>query len=65
MDTTELNTDLNKAVVEKGYIKLTKNTKGYNWEFKLYEDCEESAYNELINKIKRINELLVESFGNE
>lgn len=50
---------------EKGYIKIMKMSKGYNWEIKAYEDMDEAKYNELIEKIKRVDSVINEKFSGD
>jgi hypothetical protein len=47
-----------------GYIKLDKNTKGYNWEIKAYDNMDEKKMLDLIEKINRINGVLLNYYGN-
>lgn len=47
---------------EKGYIKLYKNSRGFNWEIKAYEDMDEKVYDELLAKILKLNEQIQEEF---
>ena len=42
-------------------IKLTKNTKGYNWELK----CSEKTFDKVIEEIEKANEILVKKFGDK
>ena len=46
-----------------GYIKLDKNTKGYNWEIKAYDNMDEAKMRDLIEKINRINGVLLNYYG--
>ena len=47
---------------EKGYIKLYKNTKGYNWEIKLHEGKETEAFKELAEQIDELNNIMLNKF---
>jgi len=50
---------------EKAYIKLYKQTKGYNWEIKGYEDTDFENMNLLKEKINKLNDELLEMFAGE
>jgi len=49
---------------DKGYIKLIKNTKGYNHEIKVFDDCDEKKMLDLIEKLNRLNGVLLNYYGN-
>ena len=61
----ELEKDVRSVVADKGYIKLIKNTKNYNWEIKGYEDLDVAVMKELIKKLNELNSELVKLYGNE
>lgn len=50
---------------EKGYIKLLKNTKNYNWEIKLYEGKDTEAFKKLIEDIETLNNIMLSKFSQE
>ena len=58
----ELTEEKIQAIVDKGYIKIYKNTRGFNWEIKAFEDMDTDSYKELINKVKELNSLIEELF---
>ena len=55
MEKETINTDI-------GYIKLYKNTKGYNWEIKMHENKENESYKKLIDNINEIDEIMQSKF---
>ena len=52
-----------KAENQKGYIKIYKNTKGYNWEIKALEDFSVDNYKELVAKLQQINNEMLNNFN--
>lgn len=50
---------------EKGYIKLYKNSRGYNWEIKNYEEKDPKALKDLIKDLEEINLIMIEKFGGQ
>lgn len=65
-DTNELDTkillkELKLICNEVGGLKITKNTKGYNWEFKIVGE----VTNDMIVKSKLLDDALIERYGPE
>lgn len=54
-----------KEETEKGYIKLYKNSRGYNWEIKAYEGMNQEEFKLLLKKIKELNTEIEMEFSNE
>lgn len=48
-----------------GYIKLYKNTRGYNWEIKLHEGKENEQFKQLIAQIEELNNIMLTKFDME
>ena len=46
-----------------GYIKLIKNTKGYNWEIKMFKSDNLLEITRIKDDIKMLNDLMVNEFG--
>ena len=55
--------DTNKVITEKGYIKITKNSRGYNWETKMQEGADLEDFKKLVENIKAIDNLLADEYG--
>ena len=49
--------------LDKGYIKLIKNSKSYGWEIKGMEDLDEVKMVELVKKMEKINNEMLMHFG--
>jgi hypothetical protein len=47
---------------EQAYIKLYKNTKGYNWEVKAYSKTTDEELSNIKEKITKLNDELVTMF---
>jgi hypothetical protein len=47
---------------EQAYIKLYKNSKGYNWEVKAYQKTTSEQLAEIKEKITKINNELLDEF---
>ena len=52
-----------KAINEIGYIKIVKNTKGYNWEIKVYENMDIEKMRDLKSKLNILNTEMIEQYG--
>lgn len=50
---------------DKGYIKLYKNTKGYNWEVKMYEGKLAKEFEELMKQLEEVNSEMLDKFGEQ
>ena len=50
--------------VEKAYIQIEKNTKGYNWKIKAYIDTDFKEMEELRKKIGTLNTEMLNYYGN-
>jgi len=48
---------------DKAYIKIIKNTKGYNWEIKLFEDIDMEKIKDLQEKLKIVNQDMIKYYG--
>lgn len=48
---------------DKGYIKLMKMTKNYNWEIKAYEDMNKASFEDLLKKLDELNNLMILKYG--
>lgn len=48
---------------EVGYVKMYKNTKGYNWDIKIFEDTDEVKFEKLILQLKALDLTMQETFG--
>jgi len=49
---------------EAGYIKLYKNSRGYNWEIKAFLGSNKEDFKPLIKTIKELNTEIEETFSN-
>jgi hypothetical protein len=65
MNTDEIIKPEASIIAENGYIKLIKNTKGYNWEIKIHENKDGEVFKKLIEQIDELNTMMKERFGNE
>ena len=50
--------------IQSGYIKLSKNTKGYNWEIKVLDEKEKDL-KKVIDEVTRLNDEMIARFGEE
>lgn len=50
---------------ELGYIKLYKMRNYYNWEIKLHEGKDESLFNDILEKIERLNNEMLCKFSGD
>jgi len=61
----EMPEDSNRETIknDKGYIKLMKMTKNYNWEIKAYEEMDEKSFADLLKKLDELNNLMILKYG--
>ena len=55
-------TDKETIQTEKGYVKLYKNSRGYNWEIKCFVGDEQKEHEKLIKQVESLNVLMLNSF---
>jgi uncharacterized ubiquitin-like protein YukD len=66
MKKTVINEDMTLEKESNSYIKIEKNTKGYNWSITLdFDRYENGSADITISEIERINNLLKIKFGGE
>ena len=53
----------NKTIERNSSISLTKNSKGYTWDIKIYFDAEETPDTGILAKIDDINKKLTITYG--
>lgn len=51
-----------KTITDKAYIKLYKNSRGYNWEIKAYQDVTDEDLSKIKEKLLKINNDLANEF---
>jgi len=48
---------------ELGYIKIYKNSRGFNWEIKIHEGKDVAEFDKLITKLEALNNTMLTKFG--
>ncbi len=51
-------------LIQRDSIKLTKNTKGFNWEFKIMREPDETII-AWVNRLAQVNAALEKEYGNQ